>query len=177
MEMYNHLLHQAVLSAQGEELEESPAQVAIALPLRSLLPFSYIPDERLRLRVYQQLAAATNESQLEETARNLRQRFGPRPQEVENLLVTLRVRIMAAAAGAQSVETDHGVVSVRFEPGHGIPLAEVAGGLPQSLDVSANRVRLDTAAAGDTWVELLLSTLRRAAALRSQARSESVVPA
>jgi transcription-repair coupling factor (superfamily II helicase) len=176
MEMYNHLLHQAVLSAQGEELAESPAQVSIALPLRSLLPYSYIPDERLRLRVYQQLAGATDETQLGETARNLRQRFGPRPEEVENLLVTLRVRLMAAAAGAQSVESDHGVVTVRFGAGHGLPLSELAGGLQRSLEVSANRFRLDTAVAGESWVELLLSTLRRAAELRSDARRESVVP-
>jgi transcription-repair coupling factor (superfamily II helicase) len=176
MEMYNHLLHQAVLSAQGEELAESPAQVSISLPLRSLLPYSYIPDERLRLRVYQQLAGATDETQLEETARNLRQRFGPRPEEVENLLVTLRVRLMAAAAGAQSVESDHGVVSVRFGPGHGLPLSELARGLERSLEASANRLRLDTSVAGESWVELLLSTLRHAAELRSDAQRESAVP-
>jgi hypothetical protein len=68
------------------------------------------------------------------------------------------------------------VVTVRFGAGHGLPLSELAGGLQRSLEVSANRFRLDTAVAGESWVELLLSTLRRAAELRSDARRESVVP-
>ncbi|MHB1524746.1 MAG: transcription-repair coupling factor [Candidatus Dormibacteria bacterium] len=168
MEMYNHLLHQAVLAAQGQELAESPAQVAVALPLRSLLPHQYIPDERLRLRVYQQLAGATDEGQLDEIARNLRQRFGPRPEELENLLVTLRVRLAAAAAGAQAVESDHGQITVRFEPGHGLPLGDLAVGLQRSLEVSANRLRLDPKAAGSGWVDLLMGTLRRAAEVRAE---------
>ncbi len=172
MEMYNHLLHQAVLAAQGQELPESPAQVSVALPLRSLLPPRYIPDERLRLRVYQQLAGATDEPQLDEIARNLRQRFGPRPEEVENLLVTLRVRLAAAAAGALAVESDHGQVTVRFEPGHGLSLAKL-GGMQRALEVSANRLRLDPKAAGKGWVDLLMGTLRQAAAMRVEAALEA----
>ncbi|HVD03050.1 MAG TPA: transcription-repair coupling factor [Candidatus Dormibacteraeota bacterium] len=162
MEMYNHLLHQAVLAAQGEELVESPAQVSVALPLRSLLPPTYIPDERLRLRVYQQLAAATSEAELEETARNLRQRFGPRPSEVENLLVTLRVRLVAAAAGAAAVETDRDWISVRFEPGHGVRLGELVAEMPRIAEASTNRLRLSVAAAGSAWLDLLIGLLRRA---------------
>jgi len=169
MEMYNHLLHQAVLAAQGQELAESPAQVAVALPLRSLLPHRYIPDERLRLRVYQQLAGATNEVELDEIARNLRQRFGPRPEEVENLLVSLRVRLAAAAAGALAVESDHGLVTVRFEPGHGLDLGQLSGGPHRALEVGANRLRLDPQAVGKSWVDLLMATLRRAAAMRAEA--------
>lgn len=167
MEMYNHLLHQAVLAAQGEELVESPAQVSVALPLRSLLPPGYIPDERLRLRVYQQLAAATTEAELEETARNLRQRFGPRPTEVENLLVTLRVRLVAAAAGAAAVETDGDWISVRFEPGHRIPLSQLVAEMPKLTEFSPNRLRLNAAKAGPSWLDLLIGLLRRTAEART----------
>ena len=161
MEMYNHLLRQAVLEVQGQQLVESPAQVAISLPLRSLLPTGYIPDERLRLRVYQQLAAATSEAELDETARNLRQRFGPRPPEVENLLIGLRVRLLAAEAGAVAVESDGHLLTVRFEPGHGLPLSELAAGLPKVVSAGANRLRFDTRAAGSSWPDLLVGLLRR----------------
>jgi transcription-repair coupling factor (superfamily II helicase) len=166
MEMYNHLLRQAVLEVQGQQLVESPAQVSISLPLRSLLPTGYIPDERLRLRVYQQLAAATSEAELEETARNLRQRFGPRPPEVENLLVGLRVRLMAAAAGAAAVDTEGHLLTVRFEPGHGLPLSELAAQMPKVAVAGVNRLRLDSQAAGPGWPDLLMGLLRRLAEAR-----------
>ena len=162
IEMYNHLLRQAVLEAQGEELPESPAQVTVSLPLRSLLPHQYIGDERLRLRVYQQLAAATEPATLDELARNLRQRFGQRPPEVENLLVGLRVRLAAAAAGASAVESGTGEVVVRFEPGHGLDLGRVAQEVP-ALAASGNQLRVRLQVAGPEWPQLLLLVLRRLA--------------
>ena len=162
IEMYNHLLRQAVLEARGEEMPESPAQVTVSLPLRSLLPHQYIGDERLRLRTYQQLAAATEPASLDELARNLRQRFGPRPPEVENLLVGLRVRLAAAAAGAAAVESGPGEVVVRFDPGHGLDLGRMAQEVPAVL-ASGNQLRLRIQAAGPEWPQLLLVVLRRVA--------------
>jgi transcription-repair coupling factor (superfamily II helicase) len=165
LETYNHLLRQAVLAAQGQELVESPAQVSVSLPLAALLPPEYVPDERLRLRIYQQLAGATSERELDESARNLRQRFGPRPEQLENLLLALRVRLLAAAVGAQGVETDRGDVLVTFEPGHGLPLREMLG---LGLEPGQNRFRLRLGLIGDAWPDLLISTLRRLAVVRSQ---------
>jgi transcription-repair coupling factor (superfamily II helicase) len=173
LETYNHLLRQAVLAAKGQELVESPAQVSVNLPLAALLPPEYIPEERLRLRIYQQLAAATTESELDESARNLRQRFGPRPKQLDNLLLALRVRLLAAAIGAQGVETDRGDVVVTFEPGHGLPLGELLGSGPaQGLEPGHNRFRLRLALMGDAWPELLISTLRRLGVVRSQLASQ-----
>jgi len=168
MEMYNHLLRQAVVEIQGGRLVESPAQVSISLPLRSLLPNSYIEDERLRLRVYQHLAAAASEAELEEAARNLRQRFGPRPLEVENLLIGLRVRLMAAAAGATAVETDGDWITVRFDPGHGHALGEFVARMPTLAEAGTNRIRFNAGRAGSSWPDLLLSLLRQMAQARSE---------
>ncbi len=168
MEMYNHLLRQAVVEVQGGRLVESPAQVSVSLPLRSLLPNSYIEDERLRLRVYQHLAAATSEVELEEAARNLRQRFGPRPLEVENLLIGLRVRLMAAAAGAAAVETDGDWITVRFDPGHRHTLSDFVAGMPSLAEAGTNRLRFNASKAGGGWPDLLLTLLRRMARARSE---------
>ncbi|MGC1184835.1 MAG: transcription-repair coupling factor [Candidatus Dormiibacterota bacterium] len=169
LETYNHLLRQAVLQARGEELAESPAQVAVNLPFAALLPPEYVPDERLRLRTYQQLAGATSEAELDESARNLRQRFGPRPEELENLILALRVRLLAAQLGARSVETDGNDVVLVLEPGHGLPLAALVGeDHGRALEASANRLRLRAEVVGDSWPELLMSTLRKLARAKSE---------
>ena len=173
LETYNHLLRQAVLQARGEELAESPAQVAVNLPFAALLPPEYVPDERLRLRTYQQLAGATSESELDESARNLRQRFGPRPQELENLILALRVRLLAAEVGARSVETDGKDVVLALEPGHGLPLAALVGEeRSRTLEASANRLRLRAEVVGDSWPDLLMSTLRKLAQAKSERLAE-----
>ncbi|MGH7666782.1 MAG: transcription-repair coupling factor [Candidatus Dormibacteria bacterium] len=171
LETYNHLLRQAVLQARGEELAESPLQVAVSLPFPALLPPEYVPDERLRLRIYQQLAGATNERELDESARNLRQRFGPRPEALENLIQALRVRLLAAEVGARSVETDREDVVVAFDPGHGLPLRDLSGpGYSQALSAGANRLRLQVGLLGESWPEVLIAVLRQL----SRAKAELV---
>jgi hypothetical protein len=65
------------------------------------------------------------------------------------------------------VETDRGDVLVTFEPGHGLPLREMLG-LGQGLEPGQNRFRLRLGLIGDAWPDLLISTLRRLAVVRSQ---------
>ena len=117
LEMYNRLLEQAVRSLQGRPMAELPAQVTVSLPQASFLPPGYIGEEQLRLRCYQDLAACVTEPELERRARGLADRFGPMPPEAEALVFSLRVRLLAVAAGAQAVETWRGEAGPRLAPG------------------------------------------------------------
>jgi transcription-repair coupling factor (superfamily II helicase) len=117
LEMYNRLLEQAVRSLQGRPMAELPAQVTVSLPQAAFLPPGYIAEEQLRLRCYQDLAACVTEPELERRARGLADRFGPMPPEAEALVFSLRVRLLAVAAGAQAVETWRGEAGPRLAPG------------------------------------------------------------
>jgi transcription-repair coupling factor (superfamily II helicase) len=117
LEMYNRLLEQAVRSLQGRPMAELPAQVTVSLPQAAFLPPGYIAEEQLRLRCYQDLAACLTEPELERRARGLADRFGPMPRETEALVFSLRVRLLAVAAGAQGVETWRGEAGPRLAPG------------------------------------------------------------
>jgi transcription-repair coupling factor (superfamily II helicase) len=117
LEMYNRLLESAVRSLQGRPVVEAPAQVTVSLPQPAFLPPTYVPEEQLRLRCYQELAGCAGETELERRARGLADRFGPLPPEAEALVFSLRVRLLAAAAGAQSVETWRGDAGRRLAPG------------------------------------------------------------
>ena len=87
LELYNTLLRQAVTALQGKPIVELPAQVSVSLPVKAFLPVSYVSDERLRLRCYQELAACATETDLERAARGLVDRFGPLPEAAEALRV------------------------------------------------------------------------------------------
>ena len=132
LELYNHLLADAVTTLQGKPVVELPAQVTVSLPVAAFLPGDYVSDERLRLRCYQELAACVSESELDQRARGLVDRFGPMPAPASALIDSLRVRLLAAAAGALGVDTERGRgVVIRLTLDHGLDLQSVAAPVPR----------------------------------------------
>ena len=165
LEMYNHLLGQAVTALQGKPVVESPAQVTVSLPLTAFIPSDYVSDETLRLRVYQDLAACATERDLDQRVRGIVDRFGPMPASVEALIYSLRVRLLAAAAGALGVETERGLrpagtapraLVVRLPLDHGLDLRSVASQF-RGVTSTPSQLHLDTS---HEWREGLLAMLR-----------------
>ena len=198
LEMYNRLLEGAVRALQGRPLVEAPAQVTVSLPQPAFLPPRYIAEERLRLRCYQDLAGCVSETELERRARGLADRFGPMPAEAEALVLSLRVRLLAAAAGAQSVETWRGDAGRRMAPdaadarsaanvrlgavvqlpsGHGLDLESVARQFPVHVETSPTRLYVlppPGRAPDSEWQDVLLRVLRELGRL---VRARQPVPA
>src|SRR5205807_4952724 len=134
LEMYNHMLAQAVTALRGKVVAESPAQVTVSLPIAAFLPNEYVSDERLRLRCYQEMAACVNGTELDHRARGLVDRFGPMPAATDALVYSLRVRLLAAAADALGVETERGRgVVIRMRLDHGLDLRSVAAQFRSSV--------------------------------------------
>jgi transcription-repair coupling factor (superfamily II helicase) len=155
LELYNHLLADAVTSLQGKPVVESPAQVTVSLPVAAFIPVEYVSDERLRLRCYQELAACVSESELDQRAKGLVDRFGPMPAPTAALIDSLRVRLLAAAAGALGVDTERGRgVVIRLTLDHGLDLPSVAS---QFRGVTATPSQLHV---GDAWQSTLTPILR-----------------
>jgi transcription-repair coupling factor (superfamily II helicase) len=174
LEMYNHLLSQAVSTLQGKPLLESPAQVTVSLPVAASLPPGYVSDERLRLRCYQDLAGCTTERELEAAADGLRDRFGPLPPEADGLIFSLRIRLLAAAGGANAVEAnDRGGVSIQLPVSHQVDLEAINRQFPSWLSRSPSRLYV-APPTGDTkeWEDVLTRTLRELGRLTRQTERE-----
>ena len=164
LELYNHLLTSAVTALQGKPLAESPAQVTVSLPTPAFLPRDYVTDERLRLRCYQDLAACATETDLEQQIKGLADRFGALPEPALALAFTLKVRLLAAAAGAMAVESERATITVQLPASHGLDLESVVRQFRRWLSSSPTRLHL-SAPSGDLtttseWREVLVSTLR-----------------
>jgi len=106
-ELYCRLLEQAVRGLKALPPAEPPP-VTIDLPGEAWLPRDFIPDLRAKIDVYRRLSRITAESQAEDLAAELADRFGPLPPEVARMLEFARIR--AAAAG-------HGIDSISRQPG------------------------------------------------------------
>jgi transcription-repair coupling factor (superfamily II helicase) len=116
--LYTRLLAQAVRRLKaGEGRIEPPAAaelppVTIELPLPSAFPADYIPNRDLRLQLYRRLAEVRSEAELETVGAEFADRFGPPPEEVENLLYQLRVKVLAGRAGAEGVTVENGQILI-----------------------------------------------------------------
>jgi len=108
-ELYCRLLAQAVeelkvsgleASAPTPEIETPPL---IELPLQAYLPDDYVPDERLRLKLYQRLAGLNSEEELDDVRKELEDRFGILPPPTQDLLYVLRIRLLASRAGVRAI--------------------------------------------------------------------------
>ena len=172
LEMYNQMLRDAVAGLRtgtagdgpagiATAVEERPAVQPLELPLDHFLPHSYVPDERVRLQLYQELAAATEDGQLKAWERRLRDRFGPLPGPVENLLYSLRVKLAALEAGLVAVNIDGDMLDLRVAPGDPRDLTSIADG-HRHLTTRGTRLRFAWRAAVEAageWQEELLRIL------------------
>lgn len=69
----------------------------------AFIPYEYIEDENLRLRLYQRMSALATKQEITLMKREIKDRFGKLPQEVQRLMLIAELRIVAADEGIKSV--------------------------------------------------------------------------
>lgn len=99
----------------SETLEsELREPVTVDLPLPVGIPRSYIPNHDLRLRLYRRLASLRDEAAVEALAAEFTDRFGPPPAMMQNLFYQMRMKLVAEAAGLQSINVEAGQIALRY---------------------------------------------------------------
>jgi len=116
--------------------------VAVDLPISASLPSDYIEDRDLRLRIYRRLADIRGETQLEEVAQELAERFGPLPRPVQNLIFQLRIKILAVLAGVSAIGTENGQIVLTLPTLGEVDQAFLGSKLGPGARVSKNRAWL-----------------------------------
>ncbi|MBE0430663.1 MAG: transcription-repair coupling factor [Dehalococcoidia bacterium] len=183
-ELYCQLLAEAVeelessrnLALQGRRTGEGGMETgaivraakqspSIALPLDAHIPEEYVCNLSTRLTLYHRLAGVEHIEEVDDMAREFRDRFGPLPEPVESLLYMVRVKVLASGAGVSSISTQgrHIVLKPR-EDGIAIPDGIRAGQslgrhYGASVKIGATQIRLDTRLLGERWRGALLDLL------------------
>jgi transcription-repair coupling factor (superfamily II helicase) len=94
-ELYCQLLENAVRRMKNQPVK-TPLETTIDLPLPALLPRDYVAGQRLRIEVYRRLARVRRLERLEDFRTELRDRYGPLPEQAEWLLRLAELRLLAA---------------------------------------------------------------------------------
>ncbi|HET6379081.1 MAG TPA: transcription-repair coupling factor [Methylocella sp.] len=115
-ELYQDMLREAVeaLKAGIEEPAEEAWSPSITLGTPVTIPESYVPDLQLRLTLYRRLAALETDSDIESFAAEMIDRFGPLPEEVEELLQLVAIKVLCRRAHVEKVEAGPKGVIIAF---------------------------------------------------------------
>ncbi len=119
-DLYTRLLAQSVQQLKASQTDQDftptlPALVTIDLPLLAQIPHDYVPDNALRLRLYRRMAQLATLEEVDAMAEEIADRFGPIPDEVDNLFYQLRLKVLAGAAGVKAVSLKDGKLSIPSE--------------------------------------------------------------
>ncbi len=149
-ELYCQLLENAVRQMKNEPVK-TPLETTVDLPLPALLPRDYVPGQLLRIEVYRRLARVRRLQRLEDFRNELRDRYGPLPEQAEWLLRQAELRLLAARWQIASVHLE-GPKEAGFRPtdvvlGYRSPrkvkrLAERSGGRLRVVDDASAYFRL-----------------------------------
>src|SRR5262249_41073987 len=108
IELYQQMLEDAIADARSGASEAARADnnwtPQINLGMAVLIPESYVSDLGLRLNLYRRAAALEDRESIEAFAAELIDRFGPLPQEVQNLLDIVAVKQLCRAAGVERLD-------------------------------------------------------------------------
>lgn len=118
-DLYCQLLQDSIAALKGEP-RKRPPPVTLKLDflqqptddaeiwVASRIPADYIADSALRIQAYRRIASCTDLAAVEQTRRELRDRYGPLPDEVELLLGCIEIKLLAGRAGIDTVESREG---------------------------------------------------------------------
>ena len=108
IELYQQMLEDAVAELRagegrrgGQERDWTP-NISLGLPV--LIPEGYVRDLPVRLGLYRRIGALASDAETEAMAAELVDRFGPLPQEVENLLQVVALKRACREAGVEKLE-------------------------------------------------------------------------
>jgi transcription-repair coupling factor (superfamily II helicase) len=104
-ELYCQLLENAVRRLKELPPREHP-HVNLDLPITAYLPGSYIPPGRHKIDVYRKLSSVATQAELAEVTDEIRDRFGPLPEEAERFIYLKELELLAHAWGIDNIRLE-----------------------------------------------------------------------
>ena len=120
IELYQQMLEDAVAelrAAHGKKRKEAAdtdwsPQIGLGLPV--LIPDTYVRDLPVRLGLYRRIGSLANDEETGAMAAELVDRFGPLPEEGQNLLDVVTLKRMCKEAGVEKLDAGPKGMVVQF---------------------------------------------------------------
>jgi len=141
-DLYCRMVDEVVQELQGKAVTRRP-EPEVASDLPAFVPDEYVSDRDEKLDVYRRMAGLVDLDALEALRTELRDRFGPPPVEVVNLLELKRLRLMGRDRGVERLKVgrDRLEVEMADAPERALILRLVgAAGLRVEFSGSGSRI-------------------------------------
>ncbi|MHA1538391.1 MAG: transcription-repair coupling factor [Alphaproteobacteria bacterium] len=122
VELYQKMLEEAVAAARDRTPSGEPKQadwspqISIGMPV--LIPDHYVPDLPARLGLYRRISGLVDRAEIDAFAAELIDRFGPLPDEVENLLEIVAIKRLCLASGVDKLDAGPKGAILSFHNNH-----------------------------------------------------------
>jgi transcription-repair coupling factor (superfamily II helicase) len=145
---YCELLAEAIAERRGAPASlEERREAVIDVKIDAFIPNDYISQVSQKIAVYQQLAKARTETEVQEVEAGVRDRFGPFPEPLRNLVELTKLRAIALEKSVTRVVVDENRLT--FGVGSGFQLHPQA--IPKFASLTKNHFRFSD---GSIVVEL-----------------------
>lgn len=114
-ELYTQLMRRAIAELKGEPLSPE-IEPEIHLPVHAYIPEDCLPDAHQRLALYRRLSQMESDEEVRSFREEILDRFGSIPEEWENLLHLVGLRIFLRALGIRHLALVDGRLRIRFHP-------------------------------------------------------------
>jgi transcription-repair coupling factor (superfamily II helicase) len=115
-ELYQQMLEEAVaqLKAGIDIVAESQWSPSIQIGAPVMIPEHYVTDLTLRLTLYKRLSTLDEDGEIQSFGAELVDRFGPLPEEVQQLLEIVAIKALCRRANVEKVEAGPKGIIVAF---------------------------------------------------------------
>jgi transcription-repair coupling factor (superfamily II helicase) len=167
-DLYQRWLGDAVRALKGEAAGEIFPPPDILFDGSAHLADSYVPDEDAKLDFYRRLARVTRPSEIATLRDELRDRFGPPPEEAERLLTICELRVLGSRLGIETIVVKGDEARLNFRAGAVPRLARLNAALDQvqfsadvrrAMPLSIRLVRLGGVPIGQGLVKAIRAVL------------------
>lgn len=113
-DLYCRLLKNAVAELKGEEIEQE-LETKMRFPMAAYLPDEYIADNGAKFALYRRIARVRTMEDRDMIIDEMRDRYGPLPDEARCLLEIASLKGRASALGASSLSAVGGEARISFD--------------------------------------------------------------
>ncbi|MGE5174932.1 MAG: transcription-repair coupling factor [Hyphomicrobiales bacterium] len=175
-DLYCRMVDEVVQELQGTPVDRRP-EPEISSQVPAFVPDEYVADRDEKLDVYRRMAALHDLEGVETLRAELRDRFGPLPDEVDHLLAMKRLRLIGRDAGAERLRV--GRDRLEIELAAPLPRARIValvGAVPVPIEFAGQGARTLRLRNPEDPVSLATKVLQHLAAADSVGNSPLTAP-
>jgi transcription-repair coupling factor (superfamily II helicase) len=111
---YMYLLGRTIKEMKGGKVEERKPEINLKLDIR--IPEEYLPQINLRLNLYKRISSVEDLKEIQEIKEEIKDRFGPLPSSVKNLLSYGMIKFLAQESRVYSIDLVRNKMVIKFYP-------------------------------------------------------------